>query len=198
MPSQLLFLIDLDQTGSSITPRSIGGPGIVVEIDESVVAKRKYNRGHLVPERWVFGGYCPTSAEGFIVMVEQRNAGTLLPLIQEHIRPGSIIHSDGWAAYGGIANMPVVPQYTHLVVNHTVNFVDPGTGACTNHVENMWKRCNAKVQGNAASILPCWIATWMSSCGAKRMGSLEVKQWRTCFSILPSGTPRTMKKENFS
>ena len=33
----------------------IGGPGIVVQIDESVIAKRKYNRGHAVKERWVFG-----------------------------------------------------------------------------------------------------------------------------------------------
>jgi hypothetical protein len=34
----------------------IGGVGVVVEIDESKFAKRKYNRGHSVKGGWVLGG----------------------------------------------------------------------------------------------------------------------------------------------
>ncbi|KAG0439327.1 hypothetical protein DMUE_2510 [Dictyocoela muelleri] len=34
----------------------IGGPGIVVEIDESKFGKRKYNRSHLVTGSWILGG----------------------------------------------------------------------------------------------------------------------------------------------
>ncbi|QQP57462.1 Uncharacterized protein FKW44_002468 [Caligus rogercresseyi] len=75
--------------------RKIGGPGVVVQIDESLMAKRKYNRGHLVPERWVFGGYCPDTKEGFLLMVNDRRAATLLPLIMDNIEAGSIIYSDG-------------------------------------------------------------------------------------------------------
>ena len=38
-------------------PQMLGGKDIIVEIDECVVAKRKYNRGRLVRERWVSGIY---------------------------------------------------------------------------------------------------------------------------------------------
>lgn len=34
----------------------IGGPGIIVEIDESKLGKRKYHRGHRVEGVWVLGG----------------------------------------------------------------------------------------------------------------------------------------------
>ena len=43
------------------------------------------------------------------------------------------VSSDMWAAY---QNIPGLPQaYQHFTVNHSQNFVDPVTNACTNHVE---------------------------------------------------------------
>ncbi len=37
-------------------PRIVGGPGHIVQIDETCVSKAKYNRGRRIPARWVFGG----------------------------------------------------------------------------------------------------------------------------------------------
>ncbi len=108
------------------------------------MAKRKNNVGHVVEQRWVFGGYCPTSKLGFLELVPDRTAQTLLPIIRKYIAPGSIIHSDMWASYHNIPALPVQPQYQHLTVNHTRNFVCPITGACTNHVECYWKNCKAR------------------------------------------------------
>ncbi|OQS54280.1 hypothetical protein EHP00_1112 [Ecytonucleospora hepatopenaei] len=34
---------------------TIGGEGVIVEIDESKFGKRKYNRGHKVKSVWVLG-----------------------------------------------------------------------------------------------------------------------------------------------
>ena len=54
---------------------------IEVKIDESKFGKRKCNRGRKTDGHWVFGGIERVSGECFLVKVQQRDAGTLLPLI---------------------------------------------------------------------------------------------------------------------
>ena len=81
----------------------IGGPERIVEIDETMIYKRKYNRGRLtsnqVEQVWVFGGIDRSSKVCFAEIVERRDEPTLLALIQKHILPGTTIYSDGWSAY---------------------------------------------------------------------------------------------------
>src|SRR5215468_10364451 len=56
----------------------IGGPGVIVEVDESKFGKRKYHRGHPVDGAWVFGGIERTEAKRrFAVVVPDRTAETL-------------------------------------------------------------------------------------------------------------------------
>lgn len=50
----------------------LGGPGQIVEIDESKFGKRKYHRGHYVEGQWVFGGYERETGRVFMVTVEER------------------------------------------------------------------------------------------------------------------------------
>ena len=75
-------------------PIIIGGPGTVVEIDELKFGKRKYNRGRAINGQWVFGGIERGTTKSFMVVVEDRSASTLLPIIQQYIRPGTLIISD--------------------------------------------------------------------------------------------------------
>jgi len=86
-------------------PVVIGGPGKFVEIDETVLTKRKYHRGQLrAEEKWFFGGVERGNAGNcFIRPVERRNAETLLPLLAMHVAPGTTVISDKWAAYGGMS-----------------------------------------------------------------------------------------------
>lgn len=126
-------------------PQQVGGPGTIVEIDETCVSKRKYNRGRLVrPNQWMFGGIQRGTNEAFLVLVDQRDAATLLPIIQQYVLPGSTVMSDLWRAYGGIQALP--EGYAHQTVNHSQNFVDPITGAHTQKIENTWMCFKRKVK----------------------------------------------------
>lgn len=141
-------------------PCRIGGENKIVEIDESCFVRRKFNVGRLVKTQWVFGGYDVETKDGFLVAVEDRTAATLLPIIEEFILPGSIIVSDLWKAYDTISNL----GYLHLRVNHSLNFVDPTSGACTNHVERMWgmaKQRNKRECGTARTVLDSYLIEFM-------------------------------------
>lgn len=113
----------------------IGGPGKIVEIDESKFGKRKYQRGRLVDGQWILGGIERESKKCFLVPVNARNKETLYPIITEWVRPGTTIITDSWRAYDGLDKI----GFVHLKVNHSRNFVDPETGAHTNTIESIWQ-----------------------------------------------------------
>jgi len=113
----------------------IGGPGKIVEIDESKFGKRKYNRGKRVDGVWVFGGIERDSnpPKCFFVPVPDRSPSTLIPIILQWILPGTIIASDCWKAYSSLQS----EGYIHNTVNHKLQFVSD-TGTHTNHIESRW------------------------------------------------------------
>ena len=113
-----------------------------MEIDESLFSKRKYEVGRLVPQQRIFGGYEPETKKGFLVPVANCDTATLLPIIRQYIRPGSIFWSDMWAAYNNLPGL----THVHDTVNHRPHFVDPHTGVSTNHWEVMWCRAKSKLK----------------------------------------------------
>lgn len=127
----------------------IGGPGKVVEIDETLMCRRKYQRGRILNDVWIFGGICREDNNVFAIVVKNRNADTLWSEIIKHIAPGTIIMSDSWGAYICI-EMNGKKDFIHMSVNHSQNFIDPITGANTQRVERLWKelkRINKRYEG---------------------------------------------------
>ncbi|CAC5405116.1 unnamed protein product [Mytilus coruscus] len=118
-----------------IDSEKIGGDSVIVEIDESKFGKRKYHKGRQVEGQWVFGGIERDSKKSFFATVENRTKETLLKLIKDNIKPGTTIISDCWKAYNCLGS----EGFEHLKVNHSVNCVDPETGAHTNTIESTWR-----------------------------------------------------------
>ncbi|XP_071577543.1 uncharacterized protein [Temnothorax nylanderi] len=99
----------------------LGGPNKIVEIDEAKIGKRKYNCGRIIEGKWIFGGY-------------ERES-------KKWILPGTTIMSDCWRSYNCLNS----EGFQHLTVNHSVNFVDPDTGAHTQHIERVWREVRANI-----------------------------------------------------
>lgn len=169
-----------------LNPVQIGGPGVIVEIDESLFARRKYNRGRWVVQKWVFGGWDRETKLGFLVIVPDRSAQTLLPIIQQYIRPGSIIFSDMWPAYNQLSEL----GFDHRVVNHSRNFVDPDSGVCTNGVEGMWSRAKSKfkaMNGTSRVLISEYLSEymWTQRFADNRFASF----WQSVAQQYPFGAP---------
>lgn len=65
--------------------RKIGGPGHVVETDESKFGKRKFNKGRPVEGCWVLGGIDRETKDTFFQVVPDRSTETLLPILIENM-----------------------------------------------------------------------------------------------------------------
>ena len=75
-------------------PSPLGGPGVVVEMDEAKFGKRKYNKGAYREGQWVLGAVDRSNGNCFLLPCpnNSRDAATLLPLIQRWILPGSVVY----------------------------------------------------------------------------------------------------------
>jgi len=89
-----------------------------------------------VDGQWVLVIICRTTGEMRLEIASKRTATILLSLIRSHVAPHSTIMNDEWAAY---RQLPNFNNYTHMTVNHSVNFVNPVTGANTKKIESNWR-----------------------------------------------------------
>ena len=117
----------------------IGGFNKTVEIDETLFSKRKYQKGRLLNQVWVFGGICCEDNNNFLEIVPDRKASTLFQIINKNVNVGTLLMSDLWSGYKIIDDQPHPQPFMHLSVNHEKNFIDPKTGANTQKCERMWR-----------------------------------------------------------
>src|SRR5271170_1526228 len=116
-----------------IDDMTICGTEMEVEIDETKLGKRKYNRGHRVEGVWVLAGVERTpERKVFLVPVENRDQETLLTTIARHVHPGSIVLTDLWRGY---ININTKLGLVHHTINHSMAFKNPEDGTHTDTIE---------------------------------------------------------------
>ena len=98
----------------------------------------------------------------FMTVVPDRSKETLLPIIQQYIRPGTTVISDECRVYLDIPTL----GFTHQTVNHSKNFIDPSTGAHSQSVEGHWSctKCMMRKQGvinTTSSVFPSYLLEFL-------------------------------------
>jgi transposase len=92
--------------------------------------------------------------------VNDVEAGTLQPLITRQVSPGSIVCSDTWRAYTGIASR----GFVHRLVNHGEKQYSDGKGSHINGLEGFWgylKRKLASKGGIRREMLPLYLGKYV-------------------------------------
>lgn len=94
----------------------IGGENMAVEIGETLIIRRKLERGgRMFSQVWLFGGIERVSKRRFVVGLtgpnDRKDEQTLLPLNKDFVLPGSIIYSDWWKAYENLSSL-----YVHCII----------------------------------------------------------------------------------
>ena len=123
-------------------------------------------------EIWVFCmvDTSQSPALGSMQIVPDRTAATLLPILQQHVATGCVVHSDQWASYNQVGNLPNVSA--HGTVNHSMKFVSL-SGVHMQNVESYWNQTKMKLKR-------------MRGCAAKEVPSyLDEFMWRERFGKTP-------------
>ena len=100
-------------------------------------------------------------ALGSMQIVPDRTTATLLPILQQHVATGSVVHTDQWASYNQVGNLPNVSA--HGTVNHSMEFVSP-SGVHTQDIESYWNRTKMKLKrmrGCAVKEVPSYLDEFM-------------------------------------
>ncbi len=142
--------------------------GPTVEIDETYYGgKRKYARGR--PMR---GDKVKTpiiaivQRQGKVIAkaIPDTRSATLLPIIQKHVVPGSVIYTDEYNAYGGIKWIRTrdgePAHFQHYTINHASGVYVQGK-VHTNSVEGFWKLVKGGIGGVYHSVSQKYLQSYI-------------------------------------
>ncbi|KAI5149856.1 hypothetical protein ENBRE01_1159 [Enteropsectra breve] len=114
----------------------VGGENRTVQIDGTVIIRKKYNRGRTVPQQWLFGAIDAFNGHYILKTISGRSKATLKAVIIDCVTEKYIMYSDMWSSY--MSNFSDDLDFMHDTVNHSKKFKDPVAGVHINLIENLW------------------------------------------------------------
>lgn len=129
------------------SPISLGGPGKIVQVDETMLNhKVKAHRGRAPREQvWALGivdcSYKP--AKGFMCLIENKSAEVIMPIIKKHVREGSIIYTDEAKVYMKLGECP---GFKHKSIIHKYKFVDYEAKVHTQNIESFNNKVKLRIK----------------------------------------------------
>lgn len=128
---------------SSNSTLKLGGTNKPVQIDETFLTKRKYNRGRITEQMTitVLGMYCKEDKTGLFFKVNSKSKADLWPYKKQYVDPTTTtICTDSAKQYCNVQNL-FSEKCQHLTTNHSIGeYVDKNNSKNTiNDLENQNK-----------------------------------------------------------
>jgi transposase-like protein/predicted RNA-binding Zn-ribbon protein involved in translation (DUF1610 family) len=128
---------------------ALGGPGEVVEIDETYIGGKERGKGSKDNKTIVLG---MMENDGAVTtrIIENVRRVTLWGEICKTVLPGSIIHTDELVSYKSIS----LRGYRHMTVNHSEGRYVSDYGCTTNSIEGFWAMLKRGISGTHIHVSP--------------------------------------------
>lgn len=106
-----------------------------IEADESYFGgRRKGKRGRGAAGKVAVFGLLKRGGKVYAAIIPNARTETLLPIIEEKVRPDSIVYTDTFKAYNALD----VSDFHHMRINHSELFADKQNHI--NGIENFWNQ----------------------------------------------------------
>ena len=122
----------------------LGGPGETVELDETFVGGQVHKgRGLQMENKAVVFGMLEKGGELITRVVPNHREKTLLPLINQHVLPGTLVHTDRSNSYRNLR----YNGYGHDTVDHNSKQYVRATGCTVKRNEGFWAMLKRGING---------------------------------------------------
>ncbi|MGE0636100.1 MAG: IS1595 family transposase [Bacteroidia bacterium] len=129
-----------------------------IEIDETLIGgKGKIKRGWAAENKTCLFGMMERNGKVRVTAVDNRHRETLLPIISENVKKGSMLNSDEFKVYRALP----LNGYTHRTVTHSK--YQWANGDChTNSIEGYWSNLKKAILGTHTFVSPKWLQNYVN------------------------------------
>lgn len=123
----------------------LGGPGEVVEVDETIIGGTVHGKGSgaQMENKAVVLGMHEKGGELVTRVVPNRQKASVLPMVQSFVLPGTHIHTDEGSSYRDLHTR----GYRHSSVNHRRYVYVGPDGETVNRLEGFWAMLKRGING---------------------------------------------------